>query len=116
MTEFPEGITSPADNQPAERTTWMRRYTLDPALADEFIQFLTQEVIPAREQRGFTVESMWLAADKSELTWFVSRPGSVEEFTAAEQEWENSQERAEIFANRPKFVTHKDLKHVMRLR
>lgn len=112
MTTLPESIAA----EPGERTTWMRRYTLNPALAEEFVQFLTQKVIPARESRGFTVESIWLDRDSSQLTWFVSRPGSSEEFAAAEREWEESDQRAEIFAGAPQYVTGKDLREVTRLR
>lgn len=110
MTELPE--TNPDD---AQRTTWMRRYTLDPALADKFVEFLTQQVIPARKARGFIIGSIWLDEDKSQLTWFVSRLGTSEEFAAAEREWEESQQRAEIFAGTPKYVTAKDLREVTRL-
>ncbi|WP_022873226.1 hypothetical protein [Nesterenkonia alba] len=113
MTELPEGIHPDTTEN---RTTWMRRYTLDPQLAEEFVQFLTTKVIPARESRGFTIESIWLAKDHSELTWFVSRPGSAEDFAAAEREWEESQQRAEIFADAPKYVLSKDLREVTRLR
>ncbi|GAA1825423.1 hypothetical protein [Nesterenkonia flava] len=111
MTEFPESTS--ADT--AERTTWMRRYTLDPSLAEEFIEFLTTRVFPARESLGFTIESMWLDTDKSQLTWFVSRQGNSEEFAAAEKHWEESEVRAEIFAGRPQYVTAKDLREVTRL-
>ncbi|GAA1153803.1 hypothetical protein [Nesterenkonia sandarakina] len=104
----------PADA--AERTTYMRRYALDPALAEEFVSFLTKQVIPAREERGFTVESIWLSDGKDELTWFVSRPGDREEFAQAEQAWEESDERAEIFAGAPAYVKAKDLRPVTRLR
>ncbi|TLP99570.1 hypothetical protein FEF26_02900 [Nesterenkonia salmonea] len=112
MTELPE--TMSADT--ADRTTWMRRYTLDPALAEEFVEFLTKEVFPAREGRGFTVESVWLDSEKSQLTWFVSRLGDSAEFAAAERAWEESEERAEIFAGKPKYVTDKDVREVTRLR
>ncbi|MGJ9425585.1 hypothetical protein ACHABX_07030 [Nesterenkonia halotolerans] len=113
MSEQPQ-TSRPADEP--ERTTWMRRYALDPALADEFISFLTKQVIPAREERGFTVESMWLSDGKDELTWFVSRFGNREEFLATEQDWEESPERAAIFADAPAYVTGKDLRPVTRLR
>lgn len=99
-----------------ERTTYMRRYTLDPALADEFVSFLSKKVIPAREERGFTVESMWLSDGKDEFTWFVSRFGDRDEFQQAEQAWEDSPERAEIFAGTPPYVKAKDLRPVTRLR
>lgn len=113
MTELPEGI---AGAEQAERTTMMRRYTTDPQLLDEFVQFLRTEVFPAREQRGFTVESVWLSAEKEELTWFVSRPGTREEFDRAEKEWEESEERARIFDGRPAYVLAKDIRPVTRLR
>lgn len=112
MTELPESV----QEQGPQRTTWMRRYTLDPELADEFVQFLTTQVIPAREALGFTVESIWIDSDKSQLTWFVSRLGDAEEFAAAEKQWEESQVRAEIFADAPAYVTAKDLRPVTRLR
>ena len=108
--------TEPAPEQSKHRTTWMRRYTLDPASADEFVEFLLTEVFPAREQLGFTVESVWVDDDRSQLTWFVSRAGDAEEFSAAEQQWENSTLRAEIFAGAPASVTGKDLRRVTRVR
>lgn len=98
------------------RTTVMRRYVLDPALVDEFVDFLRTEVFPAREEHGFTVESVWLSAERDVLTWFVSRFGTPEEFDAAERAWEESEERARIFADRPKYVLEKDVRHVTRLR
>lgn len=112
MADRPESVQT----ESAQRTTWMRRYTLDPQLAEEFVQFLRTQVIPAREELGFTVESMWLDSESAELTWFVSRPGSAEEFAAAEQHWEQSEERARIFADAPAYVTAKDLRQVTRLR
>lgn len=112
MTDLPETVQS----QEPERTTWMRRYTLDPALADEFVEFLTTRVIPAREELGFTVESMWIDREKSQLTWFVSRLGTAEEFSSAEQDWEQSEIRARIFADAPRYVLDKDLRKVTRLR
>lgn len=112
MTEHAE----PAQEQGQQHTTWMRRYTLDPELADEFVEFLTSKVLPARQKMGFTVESVWLDDDKSQLTWFVSRAGNAEEFSAAEQQWEESAVRAEIFAGTPAYVTGKELRRVTRLR
>lgn len=113
MTELPE---TTAGAEETRRTTWMRRYTVDPALAQEFVGFLRDEVFPAREERGFTVESVWLSADEGQVTWFVSRFGTPEEFATAEQEWEESEQRARIFSGRPKYVLDKDLQQVTRLR
>ncbi|GAA1179741.1 hypothetical protein [Nesterenkonia xinjiangensis] len=113
MTELPE---TPVGAEETQRTTWMRRYAVDPELAQEFVAFLRDEVFPAREERGFTVESVWLSADSRQLTWFVSRFGTSEEFAKAEQAWEESEERARIFSGRPKYVLDKDLQQVTRLR
>lgn len=108
--------SEPIPQQDQKRTTWMRRYTLDPELADEFVEFLTRHVIPAREELGFTAESIWIDADKSQLTWFVSHAGDADEFAAAEHQWENSEARAAIFADAPAYVTGKDLRRVTQLR
>ena len=62
------------------------------------------------------MESVWLSAEKEELTWFVSRPGTREEFDRAEKEWEESEERARIFDGRPAYVLAKDIRPVTRLR
>lgn len=108
--------TAAAEAGGSERTTYQRRYVLDPDLADEFVEFLSKDVFPAREEFGFTVESVWLAQDKSEMTWYVSRFGTVEEFDVAEKEWENSEVRAKLFAGVPRYVLEADLKPVRRLR
>ncbi|WP_261624397.1 hypothetical protein [Nesterenkonia marinintestina] len=98
------------------RTTWMRRYTIDPELAEEFLAFLRDEVIPAREQFGFRVEQMWIDADRTQLTWFVSRAGDSAAYAAAEQEWEQSEIRGILFADKPKYALAKDLREVLPLR
>lgn len=105
--------TTDGGTQP-ERITWMRRYTIDPDLAEEFLRFLRDEVIPARREFGFAVEQMWLDADHTQLTWFVSRAGTSEQYAAAEQDWESSEVRRIIFADKPKFVLAKDLREVRR--
>lgn len=98
------------------RTTWMRRYTIDPELADEFFTFLEDEVIPAREQFGFRVEQMWVDADRTQLTWFVSREGDSAEYADAERRWEESEIRGILFADKPKYALAKDLREVRPLR
>lgn len=96
------------------KTTWMRRYTTDPALIEEFIEFLTTKVIPVRESRGFIVEQGWVNPDGTQLTWFVSYEGTPEEFAAAEKAWEESDDRAQVFAGAPAYVTGKDLQPARR--
>lgn len=102
-------------SQTPGRTTWMRRYTTDPALADEFAEFVTTHVFPARRAHGFIVEDAWLSEDREQFTWFVSVEGSAEDFDRAERNWEESEDRARIFAGTPKYVLDKDLRPVRRL-
>lgn len=97
------------------KTTWMRRYTTDPDLIDQFIEFLTHQVIPAREARGFIVEQGWVNPEGTQLTWFVSFEGTPEEFAAAEKAWEESEDRAKVFAGAPAYVTGKDLQPARRV-
>ncbi|WFP17345.1 hypothetical protein [Citricoccus muralis] len=97
------------------KTTWMRRYTTDPGLIDQFIEFLTRQVIPAREARGFIVEQGWVNPEGTQLTWFVSYAGTPEEFAAAEKAWEESEDRAQVFAGAPAYVSAKDLQQARRV-
>ncbi|WBL19026.1 hypothetical protein [Citricoccus sp. NR2] len=97
------------------KTTWMRRYTTDPERIEEFIDFLTSRVIPVRESRGFIIEQGWVNPEGTQLTWFVSYEGSPEDFAAAEKAWEESEDRAQVFADAPAYVTAKDLQQARQI-
>ncbi len=93
-------------------TTWMRRYTLVPELAEEFIQFLIHEVFPARREFGFEPLHVWVDADRSHVTWLVGAALDSQDFARLEENWENSEIRADVFDGKPAYVVAKDLREV----
>lgn len=93
----------------------LRRYTLDPELATDFIDFMLGQVIPLRQQLGFTVEQLLLAQDQTVFTWLVSVPGDIAAFEKAEQAWKQSPERARIFEGLPRHVLNQEISFVERL-
>lgn len=94
----------------------MRRYTLDTKLADEYMDFMINKIIPAREGRGFVVDSIWISDEKDQLIWFVSYPGGPEDYAAADKSWVESEERAQMFQGRPEYIIAKDLREVTKVR
>lgn len=67
---------------------------------DRFLDAWRRQVPPLRTARGFEVEA-WTVPAEARLVWFVSYPGSVEEFEAAERAYYDSDERA-AFAPDPR--------------
>lgn len=96
-------------------TYQLRHYTLDPALAGEFIDFMRTRVIPLRQRLGFTVEELLLSADRTAFTWLVSVDGDEAAFGQVEQAWVQSPERARIFDGIPRHVLRQDVGFVQRL-
>jgi hypothetical protein len=77
------------------KTFQLRRYELDPQLADEFVSWVHQDVMPIRQQFGFQAEWMYLAVDKTELTWLASLDGDQEHFKKVEAEYLASEARGQ---------------------
>ena len=82
-------------------TYQLRRYELKPELAEAFLAWVENEVMPIRKQFGFRAEWMYLNSDKSELTWLASFPGSEGAFLEAEANYSNSPERTRAAASMP---------------
>ncbi len=82
-------------------TYQLRRYELNPELADDFLAWVENDVMPIRKQFGFTAEWMYLNSDKTELTWLASFQGSEEAFLEAEAKYSSSPERTKAAANMP---------------
>ena len=82
-------------------TYQLRRYELNPELADAFLAWVENEVMPIRRQFGFRAEWMYLNSDKSELTWLASFAGSEDAFLEAEAKYSNSPERTRAAASMP---------------
>jgi hypothetical protein len=88
--------------------TQMRRYQLDPALVDDFLDFFAR-LTPVRADFGFRLRAAYLDRANNEFTWFTEhdRP-----FSEAEAVYVASPERAAIFAGQPKFVLKLDVSEV----
>ena len=82
-------------------TYQLRRYELNPELADAFLAWVENEVMPIRRQFGFRAEWMYLNSDKSELTWLASFAGSEDAFLEAEAKYSNSPERTKAASKMP---------------
>lgn len=83
-------------------TYQLRRYELAPQLADEFLRWVKQDVMPLRNQYGFGAEWMYLSEDKTELTWLCSYQGDQQSFLAAEKQYSESDERKAFAETMPK--------------
>lgn len=94
------------------RTYQLRRYELDPALADEFLVWVHEIVMPIRRQFGYQVEWMFLAQDKTEMVWLASLDGDLENFLATDQAYLNSDDRARAAAAMPKALIKAHLSFV----
>jgi hypothetical protein len=77
-----------------------RRYELDPALVDEFLEFFA-ELTPLRATFGFRLLSAYLDRTKNEFIWVVEHD---EAFVKAEATYSASPERTAFFAGRPAYA------------
>ena len=82
-------------------TYQLRRYELNPELADDFLVWVENDVMPIRKQFGFKAEWMYLNSHKTELTWLASFQGSEDAFFEAEAKYSNSPERTKAAASMP---------------
>jgi hypothetical protein len=78
----------------------MRRYELDPALVDEWLEFF-ERLTPLRSTFGFRLVSAYLDRTNHEFTWIVEHD---EPFVDAEARYNASPERAAFFAGQPEYA------------
>ena len=83
------------------RTFQLRRYELDPELAEEFAAWVVNTIIPLREQLGYTVHWRYLDRKNSEFVWLVSLEATEAEFEAEDAAWMASSERAAAVVSMP---------------
>lgn len=95
-------------------TTQLRDYKVAEGKWDEFIAAWTAQVPPLRAARGFTIEA-WASAEVGRLVWFLSYPGGVEEFEAADRAYYNSPERLAFTPDPRDFLVSSDHHFVERL-
>ena len=76
----------------------LRRYEIADGRMDDMVAWFPS-VIPVREKYGYTVEFAYADREANQFVWAVSYPGSVEDFEAALDGYNDSPERAQIFAD-----------------
>lgn len=83
------------------RTRQLREYTIADGRMDEFEKLWRERVLPVRRMFGFTTE--WSAPDHdgSRFVWMLSTAGDEAAFLRAERSYNDSSERAEVFAQLP---------------
>ena len=95
-------------------TTQLRDYRVRPDAWDEFLKAWRRQVPPLRAAHGFQVEA-WTCPKDARLVWFVSYPGSVDDFEAAERAYYDSDERAAFDPDPRQFIEHADQSFVERV-
>lgn len=73
-------------------TTQLRDYRVRPDAWERFLDAWRSQVLPLRAAHGFEIEA-WTAPSESRLVWFLSHPGTVDEFEAADRAYYDSDER-----------------------
>jgi hypothetical protein len=92
------------------RTTQLRRYRLIAGELPAFLAWWRSRLVPAREAFGFVIEFAVVVPETEEFVWAVSVAGDETAFTALDEAWTASPERAAAFAGEPKHVAAMDLR------
>ncbi|HWH97571.1 MAG TPA: hypothetical protein VNS80_04320 [Pseudolysinimonas sp.] len=85
-------------------THQLRRYELFSDQLEDFVEWWTSRLAPARRASGFTIEFAYVDRTNSEFTWSMSVPGDQTAFDATEEEYMQSPARAEAFHETPKRI------------
>jgi hypothetical protein len=78
-------------------TVQLRRYDLQPGMADTFAEWWATYIVPVREQYGFLVLFSFADMENDEFVWACAH----DDFDAAEARYLESPERVHAFANAP---------------
>jgi hypothetical protein len=88
----------------SEQTVQLRRYHLVPEERAAFLEWWRREIPPARGKFGFEVQFGYFVPETDEFVWAIAHAGDAEAFRRAEQEYNQSPERAAAFAGQPNRV------------
>ncbi len=75
------------------KTAQLRRYRLDPASYEAWLEWWRGTLLPARVGFGFALEGAWLLRATSEFVWVVSAPLDRAGFERLDAAWNSSPER-----------------------
>jgi hypothetical protein len=81
-------------------TVQLRRYRMEPGRLPAFLDWFAT-LIPAREQFGFRLLFAYADHEHETFTWAVEHEGDAAAFAAAEQVYNGSAERAQVFESFP---------------
>ena len=76
----------------------IRRYEIDPANLDVFVQEWKASIAPLRERLGFQVHGAWIEESSAEFFWILSHD-DPEGFAAADAAYYASDERKALSPN-----------------
>ena len=83
------------------KTVQLRRYRLDDATFDAWIEWFREVMAPARLAFGFSIESAYAVRSSHEFVWAVSVPGDAAGFLQKDEDWKASSARAAAMAAIP---------------
>ena len=92
--------------------TQLRRYALRDGVYDEFIAWWRDQMRPAREAFGYTVDFGYGIRETNEFVWSVTVEGDVAEFARFDESWMASDARSEVFGGRPPWTSEMTLSFV----
>lgn len=95
-------------------TTQLRDYHVRPEHWDRFLEAWLRQVPPLRARRGFEVEA-WAIPEEHRLVWFLSHPGTTEDFEAADRAYYDSPERVAFAPDPREFLLSADHHFVERV-
>jgi hypothetical protein len=89
-------------------TVQLRRYEFEPGRLADFLPWFPG-LAPVRERFGFRLLFALADHERETFTWAVAHDGDEAAFTAAEQAYNESPERAEVFATFPAGIARSEI-------
>ena len=81
----------------------LRIYTMKDGRLADWVSLWTEQVAPLRRRSGFEVTG-YRVPDKEQFVWILDRPGTAEEFKAADDEYYAQPEHAPLAAKGNEWV------------
>jgi hypothetical protein len=91
------------------RTTQLRRYTLNPEHAAAFFTWWQDRIVPVRLEYGFTIEFAYFEREGMDFVWAVSLEGDTDEFMRVEHDYTRSKGRMLALDGVPPWTTNQHI-------
>ncbi len=89
-------------------TVQLRRYEFEPGRLAAFLAWFPL-LVPVRERYGFRLLFALADRERDTFTWAVEHDGDEAAFTAAQTTYDDSSERAEVFATFPAGIARSEI-------